>query len=392
MAIYKDNNGDKYSGCIFLHTANYCGIVLHDMNKKIILILIGIVVIVGAFNFISNKDGTKAPKEITLGLMLPLTGDYAVAGQNYQKGVELALELYKKEFPDTSIKLVVEDDGFDVKKGVSAYKKLTTYDHVDAIMMLSTPVIDAIHTDVVKSGIPVMQLGVQTVGIADDNILQMSPSGEAPLIEFAQYLEKNHSFSKVAVVYDNTAAGLNFFKSFDEGYSKDFTPFIINARTDIRGHAIKISNQNFDAVVVLTSPENGALLVKEVLAIDQTPPFFGFDAQLQTGFADYAKIIGGPEKLNGSKSLWLKSGNADLFKKQYAEKYKTEPGFIADFGYDILQVLLANYSVDKADWVSNLKKVNKEGVSGPISFDKLGVRIQPIVINEVKEGKLMQIQ
>lgn len=372
------------------------GIVLRDMNKKIIVILVGIVIIIGAFGFINNGSGNKgvhnAPKEITLGLMLPLTGDYAVAGQNYQKGVELALDLYKKEYPNTSIKLVVEDDGFEVKKGVSAYKKLTTYDHVDAIMMLSTPVIDAIHPDVIKAGIPVMQLGVQTVGVADDNILQMSPSGEAPLIEFAQYLEKSHSFTKVAVVYDNTATGLNFYKSFDEGYSKDFTPFIINARTDIRGHAIKISTQGYDAVVVLTSPENGALLVKEVLALDQTPPFFGFDAQLQTGFADYAKIIGGAEKLNGSQSLWLKSGNADAFKKQYAEKYNTEPGFIADFGYDILQVLLSNYSTDKAEWVSNLKEVNKEGVSGPISFDKLGVRIQPIVINEVIDGKLVQIR
>ncbi|MCF7864892.1 MAG: ABC transporter substrate-binding protein [Candidatus Pacebacteria bacterium] len=361
------------------------------MNKQIKIIGV-LIVVVAIFGILNITNQNKESKVVTLGLMLPLSGDYAVAGQNYQKGVELALNQYKKQFPNKTIKLVVEDDGFDVKKGVSAYKKLINYDHIDALMMLSTPVIDAIHEDVVKDGIPVMQLGVQTVGISDDNILQMSPSGETPLREFAQYLEKNHTFSKVAVVYDNTGAGNSFYKAFSEGYSKDFSPFIINTKADIRGHAIKIAAEKYDAVVILTSPENGALFVKEISTLDKTLPFFGFDAQLQTGFADYGRILGGTDKLNGAESLWLKSGNADQFKKLYAEKYNTEPGFISDFGYDILNVLMKNYSNDKTSWLNNIKKENKEGVSGPISFDNNGVRIQPIVINKVIDGKLIQIQ
>ena len=194
------------------------------------------------------------------------------------------------------------------------------------------------------------------------------------------------------MVYDNTAGGLSFFKAFQGGYTKSYTPFIVSTRTDLRSHALKIVGDNYDAVVFLTSPENGALTVKEILTIDPTPPFFGFDAQLQTGFADYERILGDANKLNGAKSLWLKSGSAQEFKRLFEEKYGDQPGFIADFGYDTFNVLMDNYSHDENKWVSNIQKTDREGVSGPISFDTNGVRIQPIVINVVEGGKIKPIE
>ena len=147
------------------------------MKNKTKLIWISVAVLIVIAISIVFRNVSRLPGELTLGLMLPLSGEYAVAGQNYQKGVELALDQYRKSNPDISIRMVIEDDGFETKKGVSAYRKLMDFDKVDAIMMLSTPVIDAIHTDMIKDGIPVMQLGIQTVGVANDNIFQMSPSG-----------------------------------------------------------------------------------------------------------------------------------------------------------------------------------------------------------------------
>ncbi|OHA16573.1 MAG: hypothetical protein A3C79_01415 [Candidatus Taylorbacteria bacterium RIFCSPHIGHO2_02_FULL_45_28] len=362
------------------------------MKNKTKLIWISVAVLIVIAISIVFRNVSRLPGELTLGLMLPLSGEYAVAGQNYQKGVELALDQYRKSNPDISIRMVIEDDGFETKKGVSAYRKLMDFDKVDAIMMLSTPVIDAIHTDMIKDGIPVMQLGIQTVGVANDNIFQMSPSGEAPIIQFAQYLEDNYQFKKVAVIYDNTAGGLSFFNAFSDGYEGGFTPFIVSERADLRDYAIKISAENYDAVVFLTSPENGAIAVKEILTIDQTPPFFGFDAQLQTGFADYKRILGDTNRLNGARSLWLKSGKADDFQEAFKQKYGAEPGFIADFGYDIFNVLVENYDSDDKKWIDGIENVNTEGVSGPISFDEVGVRIQPIVINMVENGEIKPVQ
>ena len=204
-------------------------------NKYIIpgIVVLAILVIGGLY--FTNIKKTN-PASIKLGLMLPLTGDYSAAGQNMQRGMQLALDNYKKDHPDTSISIVIEDDAYDVKTGVTAYKKLTGIDKVDSILMLSTPVIDAIYKDVVKSGTPVIQLGVQTVGVADDNIFQFSPAAEAPIGFLARYLNESVTFysKKVAVVYDNGSGQVAFFKAFQDNYKKDFTPFVVNSKDDLR--------------------------------------------------------------------------------------------------------------------------------------------------------------
>lgn len=365
------------------------------MNKKTQVIGIVILVCVIVAGFVISNNSSKQSESLTLGLMLPLTGDYSAAGQNMQKGMELALERFRKDHPGVLIKTVIEDDAYDTKKGVSAYRKLMDFDHVDAILMLSTPVIDAIHEDVVKAGIPVIQLGVQTVGVADDNIFQFSPAAEAPIGYLAGYLGSNPEFSskKVAVIYDNSPAQINFFEAFKNGYKYNFTPFVVNSKNDLRGYATKIANENYDAVVSIQSPENGALLTKEMLTVDKSMPLLAFDAQLQTGFADYGRILGDTNKINGAKSMWFKAGKAAEFQILFKDKYGQEPGFLADFAYDMVNVLLEKYDGDTKTWIGNIQKTDDpDGVSGSISFDGNGVRIQPMVITEVKGGKLVPVE
>lgn len=359
-------------------------------RKKLIGIIVIIIVIAGVVIF--KQDSQTNSSEVKLGLMLPLTGDYGAAGQNMQKGMELAIEQYEKNNPGVSIEVSIEDDAYDSAKGVSAYKKLVDLDKVDTILMLSTPVIDTIHEDVVKRGLPIIQLGVQTVGVADDNIIQFSPAAEAPIGSLATYLSNNEEFSskKVAVIYDNSAAQLSFFETFDKVYQHDFTKMIVNDKSDLRGYATKIANEGYESVVVIQSPENGALFTKELLTVDTTPPMLAYDAQLQTGFGDYAKILGDTNKINGAKSMWFKEGNTEEFKKLFNEKYGEEPGFLADFAYDMVNVALETHESNDPDWVKNLKKFSdSDGVSGSISFDEKGVRIQPMVITEIRDGKLV---
>ena len=360
-------------------------------NKYIIPGIIAIVIVVIGGLYIAN-NGKTDPASIKLGLMLPLTGDYSAAGENVQKGMDLALDEYKKAHPSVKIDVVIEDDAYNAQKGVTAYRKMMDLDKVDAILMLSTPVIDAIHQDVVRSGIPVIQLGVQTAGVADDNIIQFSPAAEAPIGFLARYLGEDSGFysKKVAVVYDNSAAQLSFFKAFQDNYKKDFTPIVVSSKNDLRSYATKIARENFGAVVVIESPENGALLTKELLTVEKTMPMLAYDAQLQTGFADFGRILGDTNRMNGAVSMWFKAGKVEEFKAQFKAKYAEDPGFLTDFGYDMVNVALATYNKEDANWVANLKKFNDpNGVSGAISFDSLGVRIQPMTITVIKDGKLV---
>jgi len=364
------------------------------MNKKLLTIS-GVIVVVVAITFIilSGRNDNDS-RDITLGLMLPLTGDYAAAGQNMQKGMELAIDEFRNNNPDMVINVVIEDDAYDAAKGTSAYKKMVSLDKVDMILMLSTPVIDAIHDDAVSRGIPIIQLGVQTVGVGDDNIIQFSPSAESPIGYLANYLNEDYDFysKKVAVVYDNSLAQLSFFKVFEKQFQHEITPFVVNSKDDLRGYATKIVNDDYESVVIITSPENGAILSKEILTFGNEVPMLAFDAQLQTGFADYERILGDVSRIDGSKSMWFKSGKMDVLSSLYEERYGEKPGFLVDFSYDMINTALATYDENQEVWVSNLKEFNDpNGASGSISFDNNGIRIQPMVITEIREGKLVPV-
>lgn len=361
-----------------------------NKNKKLLL-GIALVVVVAAIAFgLSNRATT--PNTITVGVLSPEAGDYAVAGENMEKGMQLALSLYEAKHPNQKVNLVIENDGFDPKVGISAYKKLTSIDHVDAVMMLSTPVVDAIHEDVIKSGIPLLTIGIQTVGIGPDNIFQMSPAPDMPIGYFAQYANDHFSFKKVAVVYDNTPGGLSFYNAFKAGYKGNFDGMVVNSQNDLRDYATKIVRGGYDAVAFLTSPQNGAIGVKDILALTKNHPQFLFDAQLQTGFADYGRILGNTSVLDGSYSLWLKSGDQGYFSTEFKKKYGTDPGFVADFGYDTFNTLMDAYNADDKTWVKNIQNTNTSGASGGVKFDQNGVRLQDIVINVVKDGKIVPLQ
>jgi len=365
---------------------------MNNKTKLVTILVIILVAIVAAFLMNSDGQGEK-PESIKLGLMLPLTGNYAAAGQNMQKGMEIAIEQYRQANPDVAITVVIEDDAYDVAKGVTAYRKLVDLDKVDMILMLSTPVIDAIHEDVVERGIPVIQLGVQTVGIADDNIIQFSPPAEAPIGSFASYLNSYEPFynNKVAVVYQNSPAQLSFYETFTEKYTHEFTPMLSSGKEDLRNYATKIVNEDFGAVVFILAPEEGALLTKEILALAPTAPLLAYDAQLQTGFGDFARILGDTNKLNGAISLWFQDGKMDELTRLYNAKYGEDPGFLVDFAYDMINTAFETYDVEASKWVKNLKVYsNEHGASGPISFDKNGIRIQPMTITQVQNGELVK--
>lgn len=356
------------------------------MNKNIKIIVIALVLILGVGFYFSkfSKDSIK------IGVMAPLSGEYASAGENLVKGVQLALDDFTLKYPDKKIEIVIEDDGFVVGKGTSAYKKLIGVDKVNALISVSTPVIDALYTEIIKDKLPVMQIGIQTVGIAPDNIFQNSPGASDGVIALAQYLNKKSSHSKIAVIYDSTPGGTIFHDVFKENYKNSIDSFVISSRDGIRSQVNKIIGNNYDALVMLNSPENGALMTAEVLKLGYKKQLI-YDAQLQTGFADYKRILGDTKRIDGAISFWFAEGDATEFIDKFKKKHGSNPGFLADFGYDTFHTLLNAYSENQKTWISNIQETKSSGASGKIVFDKNGVRKQDISINQVKNGEIVQI-
>ncbi len=364
-----------------------------NKNNKIIGIAVVIAVIASAFLFKGTSDqGSQTKKHIKIGVISILSGQFSAIGENYVKGIRLAEEQYERNNPDVEVDLVIEDDGFDTRKGISAYKKLTNLDNIDALLNLTTPTIDAIHNDVTAAQLPVIQFGIQNDGVARDTIFQVSPAADKPIRAFGEYLSKNVALKKTAIVYENGQPFDVFFKAFSETYSHDIVPMKVGSKQDIQVYATRIAKEGFDGVAILALPETGAQLIKKVSVLSKEKPQYFIDVQLQTGFADYKRILGDFKMLDGTYSVWIAAGDSGVFKTDFKEKYKEDAAMGADFGYDSFNVLMGTYNESKDIWLRNIQNLHTEGVSGKIQFDEVGIREQAVDIKKMSNGEAVTIE
>ena len=151
------------------------------MKNKIPLIILVIVVLLGGFFFIQKKSNTVTVQQkatIKLGLMFPLTSQFGSIAEGVKNASLLAVSDWEESHPNMHVETLVEDDAYDPKKGIAAYNKWKSIDHVDAIVSVSTPVVDALYKTYQTDGIPVINLGVQTTGATRDNIFQIFPDAK----------------------------------------------------------------------------------------------------------------------------------------------------------------------------------------------------------------------
>ena len=134
-----------------------------------------VVIIITLGMWFANTDSKSVAKISKIGMITILSGEYATVGENFRNGALLASEEYNIAHPDNKIEFIVEDDGFDSKKALSAYQKLTGIDGIDALINTSTPSIAAIYELVTKLTMPVIQAGEQPVEPTADNVFQILP-------------------------------------------------------------------------------------------------------------------------------------------------------------------------------------------------------------------------
>ena len=355
------------------------------MNKKIIRSIIVLAVVAVLFVGSIKKPST----QLTFGLISGMSGDYAAVGDAFAKGAELAQSEWNKTNPNQQIDLVEEDDGFDAKKGLSAYKKLTSVNHIDGLINMTTITIDALYSDVVVSGMPVALGFEQGIEAKNDNVVQLWP-GTVPAEEKLGAYVREKGFKNVAVFVDKESA---VFERFANGFIKGYGLPVQEIKTgsdsgDINSNALKIITLKPDAVVFIVTPTTGALLVKELKLLSKTKYQFVFDANIQTGFTDYAKILGDTNILNGSILYAIPNIYRQEFTESYKQKFGQEPTIGSETGYNAFILLSRSYNSDKKIWVKNMQKANFQGADGEITFDQNGVRIPELKIGVIENGKL----
>lgn len=339
-----------------------------------------------------NNSTTKIstpPKSLKIGLIAGLSGQYAFIGENYKKGILLANEIYANGNPEIKFEIVVEDDQFDPKKGLSAYKKLTEIDKIDGLINMTSPTINSIYSLVSQTGLPVIQGGEQGQDPTDDNVFQMMPGNISVEEELGKYV-KSLNYQNLAVFYSNDPTFLRFFEAFQKGYGGNFDSYKLNpADKDINTVVTKALSTKPSAFVFITMPDQGALIIKETAKLSKGVKIpMIFDPSFQTGFNDYKRILGDLSMLNGSEVMTIKQTSSESFRTAYKQRYNEEPGVAADLAFDSFNVLVNSYNKDKKSWIDAISRANFEGASGIVAFDEVGVRKPQYEMKIVVNGSL----
>lgn len=358
------------------------------MNKIWAIVAAIVIIIIGAY-LIGSRQTEK--HGYTVGMIAILSGEYASVGENFRNGTVLANEEYNKAHPNAPVKLVIEDDGFTGGKGVSAYQKLVTVDKIDALINVSTPTIDAIYDTVTKTSLPVIQGGEQGRAPTPDNIFGIFPDSIASEFDYGVYM-RNKGVKNMSLVYTNLEAMIRFVDAFKKGFQGSTTDYIINTdEKDFRTHALKVAATNPANIGLFIFPQQGAQFLKEFAKVVKNKPQLFFDANFQSGYADYQRLLGDLKTLDGTLVGTIDTNPSDAFKQAYKTRFGTDAGFLTDMGYDAFNVLSAAYDKDPLVWQSNIKNISFDGIAGKIEFDANGNRKPKTKVMVIREGKISDL-
>ena len=112
-------------------------------NKGLLAIAALLVVVLLVSTIMELRATTRAvasdKEEIKIGWIGALTGDTAIVGQENLRGVEIAVDQINEqnEIDGKKIKLIVQDDGYDEKQTINAYREMNDFHDIDYFLLVT---------------------------------------------------------------------------------------------------------------------------------------------------------------------------------------------------------------------------------------------------------------
>jgi branched-chain amino acid transport system substrate-binding protein len=388
------------------HLAGFKTVVkLEHVMTKISTLVLRIACLVSACGVLSWNAVLSAADsdQISIGAVLPLSGDAAHWGIPARTGAEMAVEEINHAggIGGRSLALVVEDDRCSPADGVSAF---------NTIMASAKPpvaVLGAVCSGVTLALAPLAEshkvvlispasTSPKLTG-AGDFIFRVVPSGSVRGKVFAEYLYHDRGLRKLAVMYINNEGGMGGSSAFKKRFTALGGTVVIEqsytqGTTDLRAQLMKIKAANTEGVLVGSYPPDTVAMLQQAREIGlQQPLFFTTEAvqnpEVLRQAGDAAEgatyILAAPA-----------AGEAvEKFTAAYEAKFGKEPELFAAEGYDVIRLIAEAIAGTTAESLSGsgirdfLRRVRDyAAASGTITFDRNGDVIKPYAIKRIEGG------
>jgi branched-chain amino acid transport system substrate-binding protein len=377
-------------GCANLHDVKHLAgfktvVKLEHVMIKISTLVLRIACLVGACGVLSWNAVLSAADsdQISIGAVLPLSGDAAHWGIPARTGAEMAVEEINHAggIGGRSLALVVEDDRCSPADGVSAFNTLALAPLAEFRKVV---LISPASTSPKLTG-------------AGNFIFRVVPSGSVRGQVFAEYLYRDRGLRKLAVLYINNEGGIGGSSAFKARFTQlggtvaSELPYA-QGTTDLRAQLNEIKTANTEGVLIGSYPPDTVAVLQQAREIHlQQPLFFTTEAvqnpEVLRQAGDAAEgatyILAAPA-----------AGEAvEKFTAAYEAKFGKEPELFAAEGYDVIRLIAEAIAGTTAESLSVsgirdfLRRVRDyAGASGTITFDPNGDVIKPYAIKRIEGG------
>ncbi len=361
-----------------------------------------------AQGMLKETAGPTTAREITIGVILPLSGRNSSFGIRVRDGAKLAAgDMGFTEGP--RVKLIIKDCGDDPASAASAVRELAQEDDVLAIvgpMVKESAVAAATEAQALK--IPIITL-TRAQGITDigDYVFRNFLTNPDEIRGLVRYIVQGRGLTRFAVLYPDDAYGKEMKDLFsrevgyygarvvaETPYEGETADFRSTLRTLISAAGGDKKKTPFDAIFIPDYYNTVGLIIPYVYFYDlKNVTLVGTD-----GWNDPGLLSIGGDMLIGSYFADAFCPNSDRTEvKRFVDDFKSafsrEPGVLEAYGYDtirMIQYLMKTQGIkSRNDMRLSLLSIRDwEGVTGSTTIDRTGESTKEPFILTVVESKV----
>lgn len=365
-------------------------------SRKTFLWFVAAAVVVAVPVFVFRK-----PKEpggtLKIGVIAPMTGNFAIFGERIRNGMELA-----KEDSVTSKPLeIIYEDACQPKDAVSAVKKLIDTDKISLLggsfcLVGFVPVIPIAEQNKI--------IAFNTAANPDSTlnhpyVFSTNKSIKSDAEKLALFAAKNLKAKTATTLFYVTPLGLDYGKYFKQYFEEQGGKVLseeqvdLNA-TDFRTQLAKIKSLHPDVVFVVHLAKSLGTFIKQTRELGIKSTLLSISEAEDPGVLQVAGFAAEGFVISSSEPT-EKTPAVTSFEERYKQKFGNEADIIAANAYDALKLQILAYEKCAGqvgcmvDYLHQVK--NYDGASGNITVNQDGSADKPVIWKVVRGGKFVKI-
>jgi len=360
-----------------------------------LIIALGIVLVV--------TQTKKEQGEIKIGVILPLTGEIALHGEDAKKGIELAVSSRNISggIIGRKIEIIFEDDGMTPVSGVAAFKKLVDLDKVKVVLGgMTSSVALAIAPIANEKRVILFSPTASHPKLTTENgyVFRNWPSDIYEASEISKFAFDVLKLKKYAVIFVNNDNGFALSEIFGKrikelGGSVILSQSYESRASDFKTILSKAKNLNPDSIFLPGNYEDIAKILVQSKELGLNTQFIATSAIENPKLLEIARNAA--EGLIYTKTyIDFQDPDYVIFVEEFKNKFGEEPGIAAAQCYDAINIIanaIEKAGYDREKIKNELYKIKEfPGVTGKTSFEKNGDVIKDIAIYTIRNGEFIK--